>query len=208
MFRPKVRIPDNAPVYPIHDVREIDGQTSKLKMFMPGPDRIPTNNSYINNPVPGDDNLVVLAIKMECTLRQIKTATDIDPAKILNNLADAVVEIKSNRGRDEALKQPIEEFMELSNGVQVSNYHDGINFEQTIYLPSGKPRHLDNLFAFGPNGNWDFSVDFHTGDFPAKQKFVDAGYGRFGLKATLYVAEMTDEQLAEYNRRLEKAANG
>lgn len=208
MFRPKVRIPDNAPVYPIFDVREIDGQTNDLKLFQPGPDRKSTNNNYINNPVPGDDNLVVLAIKLECTLRQIKSATDIDPAKILNNLADGVVEIKSNRGRDEALNQPIEEFMELSNGVQVSNYHNGTDFQQVVYLPAGKPRHLDNLFAFGPNGNWDFTVKFHSGAFPAKSAFTSAGYGRFGLKATIYVAEMNDAQLEEYNRRLEKAANG
>ena len=203
MFRKSVVLPDNAPVIPFYDVREIDGTTTELKFFLPNPSREDNDNNYRGNPLPGDNNFVLMAIKVDATIKNIKSTANIDPQKVVNQLTDAVIEIRSNRGREEALLTPLDEYMNL-NGIQASNYHDGTNFEQSITLQASKPRRIDNLFAFGPNGAWDLSIHFKTGDFPAQ---ADWSTGRFGLKTTLYMAELTSQQLARYEQRLEAVAN-
>jgi len=207
MFRPRVRIPNNAPIFPYWDVQLIDGQTDELDFFKPGPDKEDTNNNYINNPLPTENHTVILAMHIVPTTLELKTATNIDPAQVVNALGDAVIEIKKNRERDQALEAPISSFMDLQD-KKVSNYHNGTDFEQTITLSAGKPRHLDNLFALKSGTSWSLSIKFADGAFPAQSDFTNAGLGRFGLKPVLTVVELDDDELAEYERRLEKAANG
>ncbi|WP_133120207.1 hypothetical protein [Rhodohalobacter barkolensis] len=192
-----------------YDRRAIDGNTSKLSLFTPSPTPNDPDNNYVNNPLPGAKNHVVLAMSVDCTLQLIKSADNIDPVAVVNRLKDAVIKVETNGGREERILHPLKDYMNFSQTrAAVAAIADGGTpvgaiSESLITLQATGPRTIDNLFFFEPNESFTVEVLFNNGSFPAQSDWT---YGRFGLEVELYLGQMNGQQLQTYDRRLQQAA--
>ncbi|WP_020402801.1 hypothetical protein [Gracilimonas tropica] len=207
-FKAKVQLPQGVEVLRRYDRREIDGNTPKLSLFTPSPQPNDPDNNYVNNPLPGAKNHVVLGLSLNCTIQHLESAANIDPVKVVNLLKDAVVKLDTNGGREERILHPIKDYMNFSQSsiVTAQSYDSAAPATETkiiATLQATGPRNIDNLFYFEPNESFTFEVLFKNGDFPAQ---ADWTQGRFGVEAELYLAQMNAKQLAEYDRRLQAAA--
>lgn len=207
-FKAKVTLPQGVEVLRRYDRRDIDGNTAKLSLFTPSPQPNDPDNNYVNNPLPGAKNHVVLALSINATLQHIEGSADIDPVKVVNLLKDAVVRVDTNGGREERILHPLKDYMNFSqSSIVVAQSYDstGNSTDSKVIatLQATGPRTIDNLFFFEPNESFTFEVLFKNGDFPAQASWTQ---GRFGLEAELYLAQMNAKQLADYDRRLQQAA--
>lgn len=212
MFRATAKPPSGVDIIPLFDIREIDGGTldsAGLSMFTPGPVVVDTDNNYVNNPLPGKMNHVLFGISIEPTMQIIEddSTNSIDAVKAANFLKDATLKIYTNGGRDRKLLVPLKEFMNFAS-TKVEATGDATNgVVNLVTFESTGPRRLENLFYFGPNESWQFVVLFKNTGFPTTANWTAHGAGRFGLNATIFVGEMNDHQLAEYDQRLKHVAN-
>lgn len=208
-FKAKVPLPSGVEVLRRYDRRAIDGNTSKLSLFTPSPTPNDPDNNYVNNPLPGAKNHVVLAMSVDCTLQLIKSAENIDPVAVVNRLKDAVIKVETNGGREERILHPLKDYMNFSQTrAAVAAIADGGTpvgaiSESLITLQATGPRTIDNLFFFEPNESFTVEVLFNNGSFPAQSDWT---YGRFGLEVELYLGKMNGQQLQTYDRRLQQAA--
>lgn len=209
-FKAKVPLPQGVEVLRRYDRRAIDGNISKLSLFTPSPAPNDPDNNYVNNPLPGAQNHVILGLSINATLQHIEEAANIDPVKVVNLLKDAVVKLDTNGGREERILHPLKDYMNFSQSqVSVAAANDNaaapanLLTHTTITLQATGPRLVDNLFYFEPNESFTFEVLFKNGDFPAE---ADWTKGRFGIEAELYLAKMNAQQLQQYDRRLQAAA--
>ncbi|PKD43755.1 hypothetical protein CWD77_09355 [Rhodohalobacter barkolensis] len=208
-FKAKVPLPAGVEVLRRYDRRAIDGNTSKLSLFTPSPTPNDPDNNYVNNPLPGAKNHVVLAMSVDCTLQLIKSADNIDPVAVVNRLKDAVIKVETNGGREERILHPLKDYMNFSQTrAAVAAIADGGTpvgaiSESLITLQATGPRTIDNLFFFEPNESFTVEVLFNNGSFPAQSDWT---YGRFGLEVELYLGQMNGQQLQTYDRRLQQAA--
>ncbi|MGM0587080.1 MAG: hypothetical protein ACQETE_01580 [Bacteroidota bacterium] len=208
MFTPAVKLPSGVEVIPYYDTKHFDGTTTEQSFFTTNPNRSDVDNNYVSNPLPGNLNHVILGIKVAPTMYVIEedSGNNIDPIKIVNQLADGIIRVDVDRGRDEKLKSPLSEFMNLQ-GIETT--HGTANTTDadiitTVTLPASKPVRLDNLFAFGKQESFQMAVKFAEGEFPDAADWTAHGKGRgIGLQVGLYAAAMDDDQLLEYDRRLD-----
>lgn len=208
-FKAKVPVPAGVEILRRYDRREIDGQTSKLGLFLPGSAQNDEDRNYANIPLQGAKNHVVLGISVSALMPTIETEANVDTAKVVNNLSDSVLKIETNGGREERITHPLKDYMNFSQTrVSTAAISDGSTAPQAIshtvaQLQATGPRNIDNLFYFEPNESFTVNVLFKTGDFPAQADFTK---GRFGLEVELYLAQMNNNQLNTYDRRLQQAA--
>lgn len=209
-FKAKVPLPSGVEVLRRYDRRDIDGNTSKLSLFTPSPAPNHPDNNYVNNPLPGAKNHVVLALSVDCTMQILKTAENIDPVAVVNRLKDAVIKVQTNGGREERILHPLKDYMNFSQTRSaIAAISDGASenpsaiSESLITLQATGPRTLDNLFFFEPNESFTVEVEFKNGQFPAQSDWT---FGRFGLEVELYLAQMDGQQLQTYDQRLKQAA--
>lgn len=207
-FKAKVPLPQGVEVLRRYDRRDIDGNTSKLSLFTPSPTPNDPDNNYVNNPLPGAKNHVVLGLSLNVTNQHIQSSANIDPVKVVNLLKDSVVKLDTNGGREERILHPLKDYMNFAqSGIVAAQSYDsaGPSTDTTVIatLQATGPRIVDNLFYFEPNESFTFEVLFKNGDFPAQSDWTQ---GRFGIEAELYLAQMDSKQLAEYDRRLKQAA--
>lgn len=207
-FKAKVPLPQGVEVLRRYDRRDIDGNTPKLSLFTPSPQPNDPDNNYVNNPLPGAKNHVVLGLSLNLTNQHIQSSANIDPVKVVNLMKDSVVKLDTNGGREERILHPLKDYMNFAqSGIVAAQSYDstGNSTDSTIIatVQATGPRIVDNLFYFEPNESFTFEVLFKNGDFPAQ---ADWTQGRFGIEAELYLAQMDAKQLAEYDRRLKQAA--
>jgi hypothetical protein len=205
-FKAKVPVPAGVEILRRYDRREIDGQTSKLGLFLPGSPQNDEDRNYANMPLQGAKNHVVLGISISPLMTTIETEANVDPVKVVNNLNDAVLKIETNGGREERITHPLKDYMNFSQtrAAVASSYDtNSVVNNSIVQLQATGPRNIDNLFYFEPNESFTVNVLFKTGDFPAQSDFSK---GRFGLEVELYLAQMNNQQLKRYDQRLKQAA--
>lgn len=209
-FKAKVPVPAGVELLRRYDRRAIDGSTSKLSLFTPGPVQDDPDNNYVNNPLPGAKNHVVLGIAVSSTIGLLETATDIDPVKVSNLLQDAILKVETNGGREERILHPLKDYMNFSQSRgSVAAISDGGTppapiTHSIVTIQATGPRTVDNLFFFEPNESFTVEVVFKNGDFPAQSAWTK---GRFGLEVELFLAQMSGQQLQTYDTRLKQAAS-
>lgn len=208
-FKSSVPLPQGVEVLRRYDRREIDGNTSKTALFTPSPTPDDPDNNYVNNPLPGASNHVVLGISVDCTLQLIEQTANIDPVKVINLLKDSVLKVETNGGREERILHPLKDYMNFAQTrAQVAAISDGETAPSAIThaiaaLQATGPRQIDNLFYFEPNESFTVEVIYKNGDFPDQADFTQ---GRFGLEVELYLAKMNSNQLNSYDAKLKRAA--
>lgn len=208
-YKAKVPVPAGVEILRRYDRREIDGQTSKLGLFLPGSPQNDEDRNYANMPLQGAKNHVVLGISVSPLMTTIETEPNVDPVKVVNNLNDAILKIETNGGREERITHPLKDYMNFSQTrTATAAISDGGTAPQAVthslvQLQATGPRQIDNLFYFEPNESFTVNVLFKTGDFPAQ---ADFSKGRFGIEVELYLAQMDNGQLNSYDTRLKQAA--
>ena len=210
MFKPYATLPPHVEVQTLFDRQIIDGVTTSLQFFQPNPSGVETDNYYLNNPLTGDKYHVLLGFGIESLMPVISSEGGNNPVKVLNNLKDAVVKITTNGGRDQAILEPLKNYMNFSqNGSAVGQCYDGTgtvtHTTSIVVLQSTRPRPIPNLFYFDKNERWKFEIAFAQGNFPAAGSWTK---GRFGLEATIKIASMSEGQLNEYKRRCRAVLGG
>lgn len=208
-FKAKIPVPAGVEIQRRYDRREIDGNTPKLSLFTPSPTPNDPDNNYVNNPLPGAKNHVMLGISVSCLLPSIETEANVDPVKVANLLQDSVLKVETNGGREERILHPLKDYMNFSQTrPAVAAISDGgappaAITHSIVQLQATGPRSIDNLFYFEPNESFTTEVLFKDGSFPAQSDFTK---GRFGLEIEFYLAEMNNQQLQAYDNRLKSAA--
>lgn len=207
MFKAKVPLPLGVVVERLYDKKEVDNGNASITFFPSNATNVDTDNNYTSNPLPDNVNHVVLGISIDLLTKAIRLDANIDPVYILNNLNDSIFKLTTNSGRDRAILNPLKDYLNFS-GVQLAQSYDSATpqTDQTIVIPSTGIRFPDNLFYIGKNEQFTPKIEFNSAVWPTVANWTAAGTGRFGFLFEMWVAKMTDEQLAAYTRSLQSAA--
>ncbi|MEO1023456.1 MAG: hypothetical protein AAFW89_13005 [Bacteroidota bacterium] len=202
MFKKNVPIPAGVEVERYYDVQEIGNGQKTVSFFTANPNGVETDNNYSKNPFADDVNHLILGISLDPLVKLLRTGAGIDPAYVINNLSDGTLKLSTNNKRSTDILHPIKDYFNFT-GMQISGQvdHGGASNILTATLNSTGFRAPDNLFFLKRNENFGLEAEFNSGVWPTAQNWTDLGVGRFGIKAELYVAKMTDQQLNDYQKR-------
>ncbi|HYW95033.1 MAG TPA: hypothetical protein VE870_05555 [Bacteroidales bacterium] len=214
-FKAQAFLPPGVSVYPRYDTQLISGAISKLKFFLPTPGTVDdADNNYVANPFPGATNVVLLGISLSATQQIITddSANSIDAAKITNSLYDSVLRLDTNGGREQKVLEPVYNYMNFAQSRSQATGDATNGTVNQVVLQSTGPRKIPNYFFFSKSESFQLYLEFPGSSvtFPTTANWTtsaQSGRGGFGIKATLWTADMNEAQLAQFNAKLNAAAN-
>lgn len=187
----KARISRSGRLKPLFDTIAIVQNTSEYKLFPANASKSNTENNYVSNPLPGSYVRKVLAISIESNLQTIRTATGVDPVKIINALKKASLIITVDSDRKQMLHMPIEEFLNFS-GSDVHAAYSGTGAATVEYanLKSWGAKQVPDPFQIGVNQSFEVKIEFaDSSNFPTAAQWTTADFGALELKVKIYVSE-------------------
>lgn len=193
----RVRVKRSGKLITLFDTQAIVQNTSEYSFFPANAVKSDPDNNYVSNPLPGPVIHKVLGISLESTLQTIKTATNIDPVKIINALKHASLIIKVDNDRKQMLHIGIEELFNFAGSeVLAAGAHTGAaaSFQEYANLKSRGIVKLAEPFQIGKNQSFEVKLEFKSAaNFPTAAHWTTAAYGSLNLKAKLLVSQETPD---------------
>lgn len=192
-----VQIVDDSDLEHFYDEVDLNSDQSngRFRFFSPNPTGDDTVQNYLEQPFSRENDYYMVGLGFQSLLIVIKEDSTIDPVKIINTLAVAVVRLTTNGGRERILHEPLANYFDLSS-VEVTSGPTGLRH---VVIPTMDAWRLAVPLILRGGIPFELYVELGTfvSDLPSAANWATSGQSGgkdWGLRCKLQYALMRDPQ--------------